>query len=230
MSYIKRILRPLLRTADDADSTETAETKAYVRQKFKLRMVSMAISFAYLIYMGVHGGLQLDAIVKPWANGNQWLELFGVAGLFAVIAEAISFPIDFYSGFVVEHKFGLSTQSFGAYMWKWFKMNALMLVFGGLLLAGLYALLWHFTAWWWVLATVGVLLVSVVIGKLMPVVLVPIFYKVTPVEDQSLVDRLKTIAQGTGLTVSNVSRFSMSKETKKANAFLSGMGSTKHVM
>jgi STE24 endopeptidase len=53
---------------------------------------------------------------------------------------------------------------------------------------------------------------------------------VTPVEDQSLVDRLKTIAQGTGLTVSNVSRFSMSKETKKANAFLSGMGSTKHVM
>ncbi len=229
MEFIKRFWFYILASFDSI-SNANGGNDAYVQQKFRLKLVTLAMSFGYLLAMGLWGGLHLDHLIQPWSNGNRWLELLGMAGLFQLGSEAITFPVTFWSEFVVEHRFGLSTQTFGAYMWKWLKMNTLIVVFGSLLLAGLYAILWAIPAWWWLVATAGTLFVSVVLGILLPVLFVPLFYKVTPLADEGVLHRLQKIAEGTGLTVADVSRFSMSKETRKANAFMAGMGSTKHVM
>jgi STE24 endopeptidase len=76
----------------------------------------------------------------------------------------------------------------------------------------------------------GWLAVTVVLGQLLPVVILPLFYRVTPIRDSALVERLRRLAQGTGLRVEGVYRLGLSRETRKANAALAGMGRTRRVL
>jgi STE24 endopeptidase len=79
-------------------------------------------------------------------------------------------------------------------------------------------------------ATAGWLLVTLVLGRLVPVLILPLFYKVTPVEDVSLLERLQRLVAGTGLSIKGVYRLHLSAETRKANAALAGMGRTRRVL
>src|SRR5579875_3402815 len=181
--------------------SESAEAAAYQKEKLRLTIASIAVGFAYMTVMA-----------------------------FAAGAELVGLPLSFYSGFVVEHRYQLSTQTPGGWIVKQLKMYALALAMGAPLIAGLYAILWTTPAYWWLVAAAGWLAVTVVLGQIFPVFVVPLFYKVTPLADEALIARLKAIAAGTGLRVTEVARLGLSKETRKANAMLSGMGATKRVM
>src|SRR5207244_7100188 len=76
----------------------------------------------------------------------------------------------------------------------------------------------------------GCLAVTLVLGQLLPIVILPLFYKVTPLEDQSLLERLRSLAAGTGLNVEGIYRLHLSAETKKANAALAGLGKSRRVL
>jgi STE24 endopeptidase len=69
-----------------------------------------------------------------------------------------------------------------------------------------------------------------VLGQLVPVIIVPLFYKVTRLDDAPLLDRLHRLAEGTGLTVEGIYRLDLSAETRKANAALAGLGRTRRVL
>jgi STE24 endopeptidase len=99
-----------------------------------------------------------------------------------------------------------------------------------MLLAGLYALLWASGSLWWLWATLGWLLVTLVLGQILPVVILPLFYKVVPLQDESLLSRLRGLTRGTTLTVQGIYRLELSKDTKKANAALAGLGNTRRVL
>jgi len=72
--------------------------------------------------------------------------------------------------------------------------------------------------------------VALVLGQLLPVVILPLFYKVTRLEDVPLLERLRGLAAGTGLNVEGIYRLHLSAETKKANAALAGLGRTRRVL
>jgi STE24 endopeptidase len=97
-------------------------------------------------------------------------------------------------------------------------------------LYGLYAILWWTGDLWWLWATAGWLLVTLVLGRLLPVVILPLFYKVTRLEDPALLDRLQRLSAGTGLAVEGVYQLNLSEETRKANAALAGLGKTRRVL
>jgi len=72
--------------------------------------------------------------------------------------------------------------------------------------------------------------VSVVLGHLGPVLILPVFYRSHPVDDPDLVSRLRTLARGTGLEIRGVYRIDMGQDTSKPNAALAGLGSTRRVL
>jgi STE24 endopeptidase len=74
------------------------------------------------------------------------------------------------------------------------------------------------------------LLFTVVIATLSPVLIMPLFFKFTPLEDQDLAARLIRLAERARTNVKGVFRFDMSTRTKSANAALTGMGATRRIV
>nr|MCU0332458.1 M48 family metallopeptidase [Ignavibacteriaceae bacterium]MCU0364598.1 M48 family metallopeptidase [Ignavibacteriaceae bacterium]MCU0406233.1 M48 family metallopeptidase [Ignavibacteriaceae bacterium] len=72
--------------------------------------------------------------------------------------------------------------------------------------------------------------ISVVLSQIFPVLIFPIFYKITPLEDENLRARITNLAKNAKLKVENVYKFNMSKNTKKANAAFTGLGKTKRII
>ncbi|MCW8817819.1 MAG: M48 family metallopeptidase [Ignavibacteriaceae bacterium] len=72
--------------------------------------------------------------------------------------------------------------------------------------------------------------ISVVLSQIFPILIFPIFYKITPIENEELKERITKLARDANLKVENVYKFNMSKNTKKANAAFTGLGRTKRII
>jgi STE24 endopeptidase len=106
----------------------------------------------------------------------------------------------------------------------------LTIALGIVLNVGLFWIIWHTGVYWWLIAAVAFFVVSIVLGQLAPVLIVPLFYKIEPIENAELDARLKTLAQGTGIKIEGVYRLGLSADTQKANAMLAGLGRTRRVL
>jgi len=84
--------------------------------------------------------------------------------------------------------------------------------------------------YWWLAAGVGLALVSVVLATIFPVVILPLFNTYTPIEDEELKAALEAILNRGGLRSSGFFKEDMSRQTKKENAFLIGLGRTRRVV
>jgi STE24 endopeptidase len=142
----------------------------------------------------------------------------------------VSLPLAFYSGYLLEHRYGLSRLSLRGWLWRRLKAGALGLAFGGAMVVGLYWLIWTTGYWWWLAAAGAAFVVSVLIGQLAPVLIFPLFYKIERYEDDQITPRLKKLAEGTGLKLEGVYRMNLGAETVKANAALAGLGRTRRVL
>jgi STE24 endopeptidase len=70
----------------------------------------------------------------------------------------------------------------------------------------------------------------ILLAQLAPVVLFPIFYKFEPLEDEELKRRLIMLGQRAGTHVRGVYRWRLSEKSKKANAALTGLGTTRRII
>ena len=95
---------------------------------------------------------------------------------------------------------------------------------------GLFWLIWTTHGWWWLAAAGAFFLVSVLLGQLVPVLILPLFYKIEKLDAPELAERIGRLAEGTGLSIEGVYRMALSDETVKANAMLAGLGRTRRVL
>jgi STE24 endopeptidase len=208
----------------------TPEAKRYERQKLTATIANAALSLAALAVAALLLGPWVDGLVRRAVGNNDWLRLIAIGFVYAAALELLTLPLGFWSGFVLEHRYGLSNQTLGRWVWRRVKSYLVGGPIGLVLLLGLYVLLWYGGAWWWVWATAGWLALTLVLGQVLPTVILPLFYKVTPLDDAPLLERLKRLTEGTGLKVQGVYRLGLSAETKKANAALAGLGRTRRVL
>ena len=207
-----------------------ADVKRYQRQKLTATIASLLLSFAFLAVMGLLGGPALDQLVRQGVGDNRWLRLVVLAFLYAAGLELLTLPLDFWSGYLLEHRYHLSNQRFRGWVWRQIKGYLVGGPIGLVLLLGLYTLVWYTGPWWWLWAAAGWLAVTLVLGQVLPVVILPLFYKVTPLADPALRERLERLARGTGLNIKGIYRLHLSAETRKANAALAGLGRTRRVL
>ena len=206
------------------------EVKRYQRQKLQAGIAGTMVSFIWLAVFAFVAGPELGRQTAEWFAGNDWIRLLVTALTLGVTLEVLTLPLDFWSGFILEHRYQLSNQRLGGWVWKHVKGMLLGGVLGIALLYGLYAVLWWTGAWWWLWATAGWLAVTLLLGRLLPVVILPLFYTVRRLDDGELVDRLRRLTEGTTLTVEGVYELKLSDETRKANAALAGLGRTRRVL
>jgi STE24 endopeptidase len=222
-------LEPHAGHSPDLEATP-ADVKRYQRLKLTASLCALVLSLTFLTVAALMLGPGVDSVVRRVVGENRWLRLAALAFVYAAALEVLSLPLDFWSGYILEHRFGLSNQTLAGWLWRQIKGYLVGGPLGLLLLFGLYSLLWFSGSYWWLWAAAGWLVVTLVLGQLLPVVILPLFYKVSRIDEPSLLERLQRLAQGTGLNVEGIYRLELSAETKKANAALAGLGRTRRVL
>src|SRR5713226_4549432 len=102
---------------------------------------------------------------------------------YSLLVAVLGFPLAVYEGYFREHQYGLATQTFGPWMFDRFKGLLLNIVFGALITAVLFGVIRRLPRTWWIwgaLVTLAFQIFGVLIG---PVFIVPIFNKVTRLQD-----------------------------------------------
>jgi STE24 endopeptidase len=186
--------------------------------------------------------LRRQASIAGTAAGVVWLSVLSATRwgstlpmplFIAVIAigwELLSFPFTFYRSFLLERKYGLSSESTRT----WFVDHAKAVGLGLLLseLAGIVVLLAmrEAGAAWWAVATVVFALAAVLISQLAPVLLMPLFYRFKPLTRDALRERLLTLSGRAQVPVLGVFEWGLGEKTTRANAALVGVGGTRRIL
>jgi len=211
---------------------ELAEAKRYGRYDLVRTLADKAVDLAFLTVAALLLARPLDAWLQsiPVLGDYRSLRLVVLLSIVTAVHVIVSLPLSLYSGHILEHRFGLSRQTLGGWLWRYAKRNLLAVAFGAMTFLILFWVIWTVGPWWWLVAAGTFFVVSVLMGQLMPVLILPLFYKIEKLDDPELGERMARLAEGTGLSIEGVYRMGMSEETVKANAMLAGLGRTRRVL
>ena len=145
------------------------------------------------------------------------------------IAKLVSFGLD-YSGFRLERRYQLSNQRLRAWLKDEAKSFLVTFVIAAVIVEMLYFAIRQFPEYWWLVAWAFFMGLFIAMAQLAPLILFPIFYKFEPLEDEELKSRLVKLSEQTGTRVRGVYKWHLSEKTKKANAALTGLGSTRRII
>jgi STE24 endopeptidase len=212
------------------DTERQERAREYARIQRRLLLVELGLGALYLAAWLVSG---LYLALRGWATGLSGAPLVVVAltgAGFGLPYLLIDIPLSYYGSFVLPHRYGQSNQTLANWVGDQIKGLAIGGVLGLALLEIVYWLLRVAPALWWLYAGGVMLFFTVILSSLAPVLILPLFYTFTPLENEDLSNRLIALAERAGTQVRGVFRFDMSTRTKSANAALMGLGSTRRIV
>ena len=216
-----------LETVADQPRTDDAE---YQRLKILANIGSWVIGVSLAgLFLILQGSQALRDLSLDWGPNYMFAIAIYVVLVF-IFLEIISFPLSLWSGFILEHRFGLSKQRLLDWVLDWLKG---LLIQMALMIAAtemIYLTMKTFPDFWWALAASVLSLFMIVITQLAPIVLLPIFFKFEPLMDNKLTNRLVGLANQTGTEVRGVWMWHLGNKTRKANAALIGLGRTRRII
>jgi len=152
------------------------------------------------------------------------------AVLLMLLNEIGSLPLSFYSGRVLERRYELSNETFKGWMADQAKSLAVGIVLGSGAAALIYWCIRVSPDRWWLIAGAAFALIIVGLTNLAPVVLLPLFYSIKPLDREALRARLIALADRAGARVLGAYEWGLAEKTKKANAALAGVGGTRRIL
>jgi STE24 endopeptidase len=207
----------------------------YHRAKRRLSVISLAWGVALLVALLASGlSVAIRSAAESVVSSHSYFRLPLTVSLYVILLmllnELTGLPLSFYGGFVLERKYGLSTERLSGWLLDEAKSLALGLILGCAGATLLYALASWSPRRWWLAA--GVSFAGIIVGltELVPVVLLPLFYRIKPLARESLRARLVSLAERAGARVLGVYEWGLGDKTRKANAALAGIGATRRIL
>jgi STE24 endopeptidase len=175
----------------------------------------------------------LSARIRNWAQGlgRKWFFIIGLYFvIFALINFVIDFPLSYYQGFVREHAYDLSNQTFG----KWFG-DSLKSLLVGVIVAFLFLWVPYFLLkksprrWWFYTGMLAVPFLFVVM-LISPIWIDPLFNDFGPMKDKALEAKILALADKAGIEGARVFEVNKSVDTETVNAYVTGFLGTKRIV
>ena len=206
------------------------KAKSYSRIKYTLAIADTFYLLAIIVLflkLGLSTALAdfLAAVAKPG-----YLVFPAYLLVILVLSYLVTFPLNFYRSFILEHKFGLTNQKASAWFIDQLKAGVLSYLIGLILFGAFYYVLRHNPRTWWFIIALFWMCFSLLMAKILPVAIIPLFFKYKRLENTVLRDRIVKLAEGMRLKLLDVFEIDFSKKTLKANAAFLGWGRTRRVI
>ena len=215
---------------DFVDAERFQRSNAYTLENSLVAVVHKTVMSLVLLALVLSGAL---------TGLDRWLSSLGLgyvgSGLVFFLSLAVVFfildlPWDYYHTFVLEERFGFNRSTLRTWLLDQAKGAAISVV---LLVALLGAVLWIVHAspgYWWLWATVAVSLFQLVLVVVYPVVIAPLFNTFEPLEDQTLVEKVDSMARSAGLNPQGIFQMDAARRSGHSNAYFTGLGKSKRVV
>lgn len=206
------------------------ESRKYQQTNYTFGLFTGGFSFVLtLIFIGFGFFGWLDESLR--ALGLSQIPLSIVYfGILFIGSDILSIPFDYYHTFKIEEDFGFNKTTVKTFFADKIKGYILSIIIGGTLL---FVLVWLIMEigrdfWWifWAIAALFMVFVNMFYSGL----ILPLFNKLTPLEDGELKNTILNYARSVGFPLENVFIMDGSKRSSKANAFFSGFGKRKKVV
>ncbi len=213
------------------------KAKLYSKQKFYTGIIQtfgLYLPFLALTYFSGFTSL-LESWVRGLTSGtvlsHHWIISAIFIIIYSILLYLISLPVSYYSGFRLEHKYDLSNDT----IWDWskdqIKSLLISLVFMVPIILALFFLGSTFPELWWLYAGILLFIISGILSNISHLVILPLFYELEELEDESLKKRLVEMSEKHGVAkLKKVVVVKASEKTEKANAGFAGMGKTKRLL
>ena len=210
-----------------ADHQKAAD---YTLTKAKVAQIDILIDAAVLLGWTLMGGLSaLNAVVLEFMTPGLWQQVALVLA-FSLVGGLIDLPMSLYQTFVLEQKFGFNKMTWKLWLSDSLKGLVLGLVLGVPLIAMVLWLMHAGGVYWWIWTWCALVFWQLFLMAIAPNVIMPLFNKFTPLEDESLKVRVNALMQRAGFTAKGFFVMDGSKRSAHSNAFFTGFGASKRVV
>jgi STE24 endopeptidase len=223
-----------LRDANNGDGSagrSPADAKRYARRRYALFFAHLLVGVGFLAAM-IGGGSSMLAREAEYIAGPDsfYGKVFWYFTGFSLAYMALTLPLTFYREFILERRFGLSDQTLGHWAGRRIKKWLLSYVVAAPMVVLVYAVLRGWPRAWWIPVSAVWIFFSYVLTKFGPRVVAPLFFKLERIADVRLGARLAGLAAQAGVKLEGIYRSDLSRTSKKANAAVVGLGSTRRVV
>ena len=214
------------------------KAKNYALSKNKISLFSSSLSFLLVISLIVFNGYGtidqfVSSILSKFFESHQIISNFIQSGVFFLILfilnSIISIPFSYYNTFVIEEKFGFNKTTKLTFFIDIIKSTLLSFFIGGILLFLALYLYENLNDGFWLWLWIGLSLLMILINMFYADLIVPIFNKLTPLDDGELRNKIEKYSKDVGYLLKNIYVIDGSKRSTKANAFFSGLGPRKTI-
>jgi STE24 endopeptidase len=213
-----------------AQAADDERARRYHAIQLALGLARLVLSAGFLVAALATGAAHAMAGAVEGALGGWPIQIALCALALGAAQALLSLPLGFVSGFLLPRRYGLLHQPLLSWLADQAKGAALGGAFALLALEIVYGLLRAFPAWWWVAAGATFLVLSIAITMVVPVWILPLFFRLTPLGDESLRARLLSLADRVGVPAIGVWLTDQSRKSRTANAAVVGLGRTRRIV
>lgn len=216
--------------AEECNENILIKARKYSCYKYALEIIEIVYLFALIL---IFLGLGMSKAVVNAVSGfvpQGYLLFPAYLAVILVLYYILTFPFNIYGSFILEHKFYLTKQKLGDWLFDQLKAGALSYIISVIIFGAFYYILRHNPNSWWLVISLFWIMFSLILAKLTPVFIIPLFFKYKPLSDNALRERIISLSNKMKVKILDVFEIDFSKKTLKANAAFAGWGSTKRVI
>ena len=202
---------------------EEANTNGYVNAGYKIMVISVIFEIVVALALLQFGFARRWRELAERVTRVRVLQSFIFVPIYVVVTAIIGLPLAWYSGFVVEHKYGLSNLDLGS----WFNEHLISMGFSlvalTIFLTIAYMVIRATKERWWMWGS-GLMIMGIMISIFLgPLYIDPAFNEYRPMDEGPLKERILSIARANGMEADDVKQVDASKQTKRVSANVSGL-------
>ncbi len=211
------------------DADKYRKSQEYTRINTRFGLIAGTAHLAVVLAFWFAGGFAyLDRIVSglgyPFiVNGLLYI------GILVALNGLISLPFGIYHTFVIEQRFGFNRMTPGTYVSDLAKGLFLGILLGAPVIAGFLLLFDYFGQTAWIYSFIGLVVFTLAVQYVTPVLIMPLFNKFTPLQNEGLKKAIMDYAASVGYRVGHIFVMNGSKRSTRANAFFTGFGRYKRI-
>lgn len=212
------------------DKEKYLKSLAYHKELARFSFVTSAFNVALSLAMLLSGGFGwLDGFLRTYFQHDVWLALT-FFGVILVTSDILTLPLQLYSTFVIEEKYGFNKTTPRTFILDKIKGWLIGAVIGGGLLTVLIYLVNSLGSTFWIWFAIIASVFMLLMNMFYTTIILPLFNKLTALPDGELKNAIQAYAKGVSFPLDNIFVIDGSKRSAKANAFFSGMGKKKKIV